>query len=186
MGELSFSVDNTIYMTTTFDLFNTVFGLGEVSIKKLIDNGATTIEDLYLSEYYDTLTLPTKKYLEHYDDLQKQIPRSEVVRHRDKIKGLMNNVYKIDIVGSFRRGEAICGDIDVLFTTFSSFDPGTNYIAHVTEILLRHGYLIETLKSGSKVMNGIARLSPRGIARRVAARTLCICIIGQNRRHSFQ
>jgi hypothetical protein len=127
---------------------------------------------LYKKKHYDTLSVPTKKYLEHYDDLQKRIPREEVERHRDTIIDLIGNSYKIDIVGSFRRGELFCGDIDVLFTTtttssHSSSETETNHVEIITQILTTNGYLIETLKCGTKVMNGIARLKSTEVVRRV-------------------
>ena len=149
-------------------LFDTVFGLGDVSIKKLIDKGAKTIDDLKNKpKFYNTLKQPTKDYLLYYDDLQERIPRDEVMRHKETIDRLVGDFYRIDIVGSFRRGEQDCGDIDVLFTTKLNYNPNIEYVSAVTTLLSTNGYLIKTLKKGQKVMNGIAKLTPYSIARRV-------------------
>jgi hypothetical protein len=155
-----------------YDLFDTVFGLGKVSIDKLITARARTIDDLKNKpKYYDTLKEPTHKYLRYYDDLQERISSEEIVRHREKIEQIINpgNFYKIDIVGSFRRGAEFCGDIDVLFTTASTsnYDSNVNYVGIVTSILQERGYLIEVLKNGKKTMNAIARLKPSSKARRI-------------------
>jgi DNA polymerase/3'-5' exonuclease PolX len=154
--------------SSTYKLFDTVFGLGEVSINKLIENGAKTIDDLkYKPKYYNTLKEPTKDYLLYYDDLQERIPRDEVMRHKEKIESLIGEFYRFDIVGSFRRGEEYCGDIDVLFTTKLNYNPSLEYVSGIVTVLSNHGYLIKTLKKGHKVMNGIAKLTPYSIARRV-------------------
>ena len=158
-------------MSSSYKLFETVYGLGEVSINKLIDNGAKTIHDLkHKPKFYNTLKQPTKDYLLYYDELQERIPRDEVIRHKETIDRLVNaggDFYRIDIVGSFRRGEQYCGDIDVLFTTKLNYNPTLEYISAITSILSAHGYLIKTLKKGHKVMNGIAKLTPYSKARRV-------------------
>lgn len=155
-------------MSSPTKLFDTVFGLGEVSIKKLIDKGAKTIDDLKNKpKFYNTLKQPTKDYLLYYDDLQERIPRDEVMRHKETIDRLVGDFYRIDIVGSFRRGEQDCGDIDVLFTTKQNYNSTIEYVSAVTTILSTNGYLIKTLKKGQKVMNGIAKLTPYSIARRV-------------------
>ena len=152
-------------------LFDTVYGLGEVSINKLIDNGAKTINDLKNKpKFYNTLKQPTKDYLLYYDELQERIPRDEVMKHKETIARLVNaggDFYRIDIVGSFRRGEQYCGDIDVLFTTKLNYNPTIEYISAITTLLRTKGYLIKTLKKGHKVMNGIAKLTPYSSARRV-------------------
>jgi DNA polymerase beta len=152
--------------------FDTVYGLGPELIKTLIRSGAKTIADLHDIKFNKMLKLPTRVYLKYYDDLQERIPRDEIVRHGEKINDLLNaagNFYKLDIVGSFRRGRQYSGDIDVLFTLTSerNNNPNTEYITWVSSVLSRNGYLIETLKKGSNVMNGIVRLTPDGIARRL-------------------
>ena len=152
--------------------FDTVYGLGPESINTLIRSGAKTIADLNDTKFYKMLKLPTRTYLKYYDELQERIPRDEIVRHGEKINNLLNaagTFYKIDIVGSFRRGREYSGDIDVLFTLSSvrNYNPNIEYISWVSNILSTNGYLINTLKKGSNVMNGIARLTPDGIARRL-------------------
>ena len=155
-----------------YKLFDTVYGLGPASIDKLIKSHAKTIADLNDEKYYKTLKTPTKTYLKYYDELQERIPRNEIVLHGEKINGLINaagDFYKIDIVGSFRRGEQYSGDIDVLFTLSSArnYHPTIEYVSWVTNILTTNGYLIKTLKNGPNVMNGIARMTPQSIARRL-------------------
>ena len=152
-----------------YALFNTVYGLGEQSIPPLIEAGARTINDL--KNKYSGLLLKkpaSKKYLKYYDELQERIPRSEICDHETYLKKLLSD-FKIDIVGSFRRGAETSGDIDVLFTTINNktFSSTVNYIDVIKATLTSNHYLLDTLKSGKSVMNGIVKLNTASRARRI-------------------
>jgi DNA polymerase/3'-5' exonuclease PolX len=73
---------------------------------------------MYTREQIRALSATTniqKIGLEHYEDLNKQIPREqahEIALRMISILGLR----KFEIVGSFRRGKTILGDIDILTT----------------------------------------------------------------------
>lgn len=140
-------------------LFHTVFGIGKTYITTLINQGARTIKDLRYPRYFNLLPESSQKYLKYYNDLQLRIPRSEILQHEAHIKKLLRNKkFKIDIVGSFRRGAEICGDLDVLFTTENEYFPATNYISIFTEAIMAENYLLDTLKYGKSTMNGIIKL----------------------------
>lgn len=140
-------------------LFQTVFGIGKSYIPSLINEGARTINDLKSPRYANLLPESSKKYLKYYDDLQRKIPRNEMLQHEAHLKNLLRNKkFKIDIVGSFRRGAETSGDLDVLFTTKKEYFPTTNYINKITEALVTDDYLLDTLKIGQSTMNGIIKL----------------------------
>jgi len=140
-------------------LFHTVFGIGKSYIPSLINEGARTINDLKSPRYANLLPESSKKYLKYYDDLQRKIPRNEMLQHEAHLKQLLRNKkFKIDIVGSFRRGADTSGDLDVLFTTTNEFLPTTNYINKMTEALITGGYLLDTLKIGQSTMNGVIKM----------------------------
>ena len=151
-----------------FSIFSTVYGLGNKSIESLISRGARTIDDLkYNPEFRKSLTNSSKTYLRYYDDLQERIPRDEVALHYETIAGILNfggDFFKVDIVGSYRRGAESCGDVDVLFTTTSAnqYDPNIDYIRFAAGMLHSRKYLLEVLKGGTRVLNAISRLKTPG------------------------
>ena len=141
-------------------LFNTVYGIGPKShIPVLIKEGARTIEDLRSPKYSRLLPVSSNTYIKYYDDLQLKIPRSEIQQHEANIKRILpKHKYKVDIVGSYRRGAETSGDLDVLVTTKKEYSPETNYIRQITETFVASGLLLETLKIGQSTMNGIIKL----------------------------
>jgi len=153
-------IDSHANVVDALKLFHTVFGIGKTYTTTLINQGARTIKDLRSPRYSNLLPESSKKYLKYYKDLQLRIPRNEVQQHEAHIRQLLRNKkFKIDIVGSFRRGAETCGDLDVLFTTEeNAYFPDTNYISIFTEALMPGHYLLETLKFGQSTMNGIIKL----------------------------
>jgi hypothetical protein len=151
-------------------LFDTVYGIGKQKIRLLIEKGARTINDLnYNTKYSSFLPESSKKYLKYYDQLQERIPRSEMEKHKVHIKHLIEkHNFKVDIVGSFRRGSETSGDVDVLFTTTTKYVPTTNYIDKFIHALMNgdKNYLLDTLISGKSTLNAIMKYD-RSPARRI-------------------
>ena len=57
--------------------------------------------------------------LVYFDDIESRIPRSEIQEYEmilDKYFTPLNNNDKFEIVGSYRRGKADSGDIDIIIT----------------------------------------------------------------------
>ncbi|CAH8348754.1 unnamed protein product [Eruca vesicaria subsp. sativa] len=124
----------------TITLFGEVWGIGPATALKLYEKGHRTLEDL---KNEDSLTHAQRLGLKYFDDIRTRIPRQEVQEMEQLLKrvgeevlpGVMNfSVYhfallldvetltasflQVDIVcgGSYRRGKATCGDLDIVIT----------------------------------------------------------------------
>ena len=107
-------------------------GIGPSNASKLYkEEGITTIEEL--KEVYKVnkkiLNLKQVIGLNHYDDLQKRIPRKEMDYWNDILTDSFNNVLRkenvtgiIELTGSYRRKKQDSGDIDVLIST-NNYNP---------------------------------------------------------------
>jgi DNA polymerase/3'-5' exonuclease PolX len=100
----------------TMRLFQGVYGVGANAAERFWSLGFRTLDDL---RNYDGLTIAQKIGLKHYDDLRDRIPRDEVQKIGDVVLSLLHildSESEGHIMGSFRRGTADCGDIDILIT----------------------------------------------------------------------
>ena len=58
--------------------------------------------------------------LKYFEEFSKRIPRDKVTRIFEKFKKIFNGLvlsdkmHHLEVVGSYRRGKATCGDIDIL------------------------------------------------------------------------
>jgi DNA polymerase lambda len=120
-------------------LFGEVWGVGPATAQKLYDKGYRTLEDLKNEE---SLTNSQRLGLKYFDDIKTRIPRHEVplipnqkiyiylylASHiccikvqemelllqkagEDILPGVM-----VTCGGSYRRGKATCGDMDIIIT----------------------------------------------------------------------
>lgn len=147
------------------DVFANVYGVGEKKAEELVNNGILTLNTLRKNT--DLLNDKQKIGLQYVEDIIQRIPRSEIDRYKTtfdrsfaKAKTTKNDA--IEIVGSYRRGAANSGDIDVIVT---SEDP----IVYNTFIddLLEKEVIVEVLSRGKTKCLVIARLPNTKVARRV-------------------
>nr|XP_048333166.1 DNA polymerase lambda isoform X3 [Ziziphus jujuba var. spinosa] len=114
----------------TISLFGEVWGIGPATALKLYEKGHRTLDDL---KNEDSLTNAQKVGLKYFDDIRQRIPRKEVV---------------IVCGGSFRRGKASCGDLDVIITypdgnSHKGFLP--KYVKHLKDMkFLREDLVFST------------------------------------------
>ena len=97
------------YLTQLIEL-TSVYGIGPVFAKKLINAGITSIQKLIESR--ESLTDAQKYGLEYYDDLRIKIQRKTiecVVAYLKKVVGA-----EIEIMGGYRLGKKYSHDIDIL------------------------------------------------------------------------
>lgn len=125
---------------TLIDVFTGIYGVGPKKAEALVAAGVTCISEL--REKQDTLLNSVQRIgLKYYEDILLRIPRSEIeiyeelyMRHMKK-HGLTG-----EIVGSYRRGAATSGDIDVILTgaranAFAEFVDGLG--SHILHILVQ-------------------------------------------------
>jgi DNA ligase (NAD+) len=99
-------------------IFTDIYGIGPKKAKELIAQGITDIPQLKQNE--SQLNNVQRIGLNHYEDIIKRIPRKEIETYHkifEKVfKTLKYNNASLEIVGSYRRGGATSGDIDVILT----------------------------------------------------------------------
>ncbi len=118
-------------------LFESVHGIGPNLSEKLYRVGFRTLDDL---KRWDNLTDAQRFYIDHYDDLTQRIPRSEVelfvkeaadalryISDRDPLIRVLNP--QLVALGSYRRGQATVGDVDIMITVEDDMKSLTEFVA---------------------------------------------------------
>ena len=158
--------------TNPINILGDIYGVGPKKSKELVDAGITTIDELRARQ--DELLNDVQKVgLKYYEQIQKRIPRTEIEEYEkmfkknfDKVIHASTNIVdaKFEIVGSYRRGAAESGDIDVIITGAT----GALYKAFIDQ-LLKEGIILEVLSRGSSKTLVIAKLTGQkdNVARRV-------------------
>ena len=153
------------------DALTGIHGVGPVKARELLNSGIQSIQQLreQLASNPDLLNEVQKKGLKYYEDSLERIPRSEMETHEKRLLGEVDDRFQAVVVGSYRRGAASSGDIDVLMTLPESMSEKDQKQAFAKEIerLTSTGYIVETLAEGPKKFMGYVRLSPAHKARRL-------------------
>jgi DNA polymerase/3'-5' exonuclease PolX len=142
-----------------------VYGVGPVKAKALIAAGVTSIDELRERVAADPalLTDAQKVGLEHYEDILERIPRAEMDQHSQVVEDAIDPVLMdIMVVGSYRRGAADSGDIDVLISmpsSLSAADIATQFSEYVDR-LVEMGYIEAVLAQGPTKCLAVCRLPP--------------------------
>ncbi|KAJ8500363.1 hypothetical protein OPV22_010915 [Ensete ventricosum] len=100
----------------TVNLFGEIWGVGPATALKLYEKGHHTLDDL---KHEDSLTAAQKIGLKYFDDIKTRIPRHEVKDMEMLLQNAGQEVLPGVIVvcgGSYRRGKASCGDLDIVIT----------------------------------------------------------------------
>ncbi|XP_042376156.1 DNA polymerase lambda-like isoform X3 [Zingiber officinale] len=100
----------------TVSLFGEVWGIGPVTALKLYEKGHHTLDDL---KQDDSLSTAQKIGLKYFDDIKKRIPRHEVKDMEMLLQKAGQELLPGMIIvcgGSYRRGKASCGDLDIVIT----------------------------------------------------------------------
>ena len=148
-------------------LFARIHGIGPKKAKELVNkDGVTSLEEL--EQRKDELLNGTqKKGLKYFHDIQKRIPREEIIDFERKFREEFNKVKgssgQFEIVGSYRRGAKNSGDIDIIV----SDDGKDKKLFHrFIDALIAKGIIIDVLSKGRIKSMVVARL-PGKPARRV-------------------
>lgn len=153
------------------DALQNVHGIGPVKARELIDkHNIRSIDDLRRAVAADPTLLNDvqKMGLKYYDDAILRIPREEMREHEEFILSGLDERFQGTVVGSYRRGAADSGDIDVLLTlpdSMSTKEQGELFL-HMIQLFREVDYIIDTLALGPKKFLGYVRLDG-GKARRL-------------------
>ncbi|XP_074089986.1 DNA polymerase lambda isoform X3 [Macrotis lagotis] len=98
------------------ELFSNIWGVGSKTAQMWYQQGFRTLEDI---QSRATLTTQQAIGLKHYEDFLKRIPREEAAEIEQTVRETactLNPGLLSVACGSYRRGKATCGDVDVLVT----------------------------------------------------------------------
>jgi len=131
------------------ELFLKIYDVGISRANKWISQGFRTLEDL---KEKAPLTTNQRIGVDHFDDLNTRIPRSEVTALGDYVK---KEAAKLDpnvellIGGSYRRGADSSGDIDFIITkrNTSSVSELVPFLQELVDVLTKKGFLVATLSA---------------------------------------
>lgn len=152
-----------------------IYAIGPSNAKRLYtSHNIITIAELKkaLKKTPDIINNKQKIGLKYHTELQKRIPREEIDKYFTVINDICNDIspdIKMSINGSYRRGVATSGDIDILITSTKAGDDTSELRKKLIKKLKKRKIIIETLAGGKKKFMGIARLKDEGykIARHV-------------------
>jgi NAD-dependent DNA ligase/DNA polymerase/3'-5' exonuclease PolX len=143
------------------NILSDIYGVGPKKAKELVQKGVTSIAQLRKRQD-ELLNKVQKVGLQYYEDILERIPRSEIDKYNDVFKAAVPPTAKYEIVGSYRRGAADSGDIDVIITSENKLD-FQNFI----DFLISKHIILEVLSRGDSKCLVIARISTPKYARRV-------------------
>jgi DNA polymerase/3'-5' exonuclease PolX len=128
------------------EAFQNIYGVGPVKARELVEKGYRSIEALRTDPQF--LNDKQKIGLKYYEPLLERIPREEMMNHEHMLLINLPDMMDGDIVGSFRRGAASSGDIDLLIKE-------VDIHAYVND-LVEQGYIMEILAMGENKCMAIA------------------------------
>ncbi|KAM0961832.1 hypothetical protein ACFX2I_021039 [Malus domestica] len=132
----------------TIALFEEIWGVGPATALKFYEKGYRTLDEL---KNEDSLTKSQKLGLKYYDDIKQRIPRHEAEEMERLLQKAGEEVLPGVVIvcgGSYRRGKASCGDLDVVIThpdgmSHKGFLP--KYVKHLKDMkFLREDLVFST------------------------------------------
>ncbi|KZT68564.1 hypothetical protein DAEQUDRAFT_745631 [Daedalea quercina L-15889] len=99
--------------------FQGIYGVGRHTAFKWYANGCRTLDDVRARKGGIRLSPCQEIGLKYYSDINSRMPRSEAADIFNMIKPIALSIDPklfIEIMGSYRRGKADCGDIDILIS----------------------------------------------------------------------
>ena len=158
------------YSIDAVDELLTVHGIGPVKARELVTAGIKSVAALSAAVAADpSLVNATQKMgLKYHATATLRIPREEMGVHEDVLQAFIPKGLDGEIVGSYRRGAADSGDVDMLVTpTGSGEGQGNKLFVAFVKALKESDYILDELVSGDKKWMGYVRVGPRGKARRL-------------------
>ena len=132
-----------------------IYGIGPAKAGELVAAGVTSVEDLRSKQH---LLTPTQRIgLQYYHDIRQRIPRAEMDAHAALLRRYIPAELPYEIVGSYRRGLADSGDIDVLFSA-TDMERAIRHFQQMIRALSACGYLTAILAEGEKKCLAICRV----------------------------
>ena len=138
----------------TIDKFTSVYGIGVVTAMKFYQAGYRNLEDIPI----ESLNTAQKIGLEFREEIATKLHRSEVTAIYGNVHSVLQpHVHDIAVVGSYRRGKATSGDIDILVSS------DTAVLSTLVDMLHDAGILSHDLALGHTKYAGITSAPHRRI-----------------------
>jgi len=134
--------------------FLNIYGIGPVKASELAETFESVEELRAAVKAMPSVGILNDKQLiglHYYEDLLERIPRAEMLAHEALLKSVAT--VQMDVVGSFRRGAANSGDIDMLLCSSNK-----KTLDAMVDALTSRGYILETLAHGANKFMGICAL----------------------------
>lgn len=159
-----------LYPIDALDAFQNIYGVGPAKATELTKQGFRNIAELRHAVLQNPKLLNDKQTvgLKYYEQLLERIPRDEMLDHQRILLSCLQP-FTAEIVGSFRRGLATSGDIDVLIRVPSGMTPAATkqHLAQFVETLKKANYIEEVLAIGEHKCMAICRRDGSSVARRL-------------------
>ncbi len=149
-----------------------IHGIGPVKARRLVEDfGVTSIEDLRqkVTENPGLLDHAQKVGLQFFEEFNERIPRAEMEAHEAIITDSAPSNMKFEIVGSYRRGAASSGDIDILinFPRLRLEESIVESFHEFIQSLIAKGYITDMLALGNHKCMAVSKVGPDGKHRRL-------------------
>jgi DNA polymerase beta len=141
----------------SIEMFQTIMAVGAVKARELVEkHKMQTIEELRANP--TVLNDKQQLGLKYYEDFLKRIPRHEMDKHHKFLDSVFKTTrYTFEISGSYRRGNANSGDIDVLVTSDDDPVKARESFKEIVETLKARKYLVDEFAYGSEKYLGVCR-----------------------------
>jgi DNA polymerase beta len=164
----------------SMDILKSITGVGDTRAEEWYNKGIKNIEELRkaISEGKVTSTHHIDLGLKYYEDLKERIPRSEMDELKKSIETHIKAVDKeliFEICGSYRRGLASSGDIDILVSHPKYIEQISKqkFLSKIVKYMETTGFLVDNLtEKGDKKYMGFCKLGPKNKARRIDIRVI--------------
>ena len=155
---------------SALETFQGIYGIGPAKSSALVKGGFKTIADLRSAASCananpSLLNTNQTLGLKYYEDLLQRIPRPEMEQHAALLRSACPAALTMDIVGSYRRGAASSGDIDVLLKAEGK--QSSKAFTTMIENIKTTYPTVEILALGPKKCMAIIKLNPTAPARRL-------------------
>jgi DNA polymerase IV len=129
------------------ETFWNIWGVGPATARELYRKGYRDLDDV-VEFHWNNLTRVQQIGVKYYDEFAQRIPRDEVERIGATILAAVNAVHRgceMVIVGGYRRGKPLSGDVDVVISHRDENDM-SNLVLPIVEILEDWGFITHTLE----------------------------------------
>ncbi|XP_043375861.1 DNA polymerase lambda isoform X2 [Dermochelys coriacea] len=158
-------LDHISESVAVLEVFSNIWGAGVKTAQMWYQQGFRTLDDIRTKT---PLTSQQAIGLKHYEDFLERMPREEATEIEQTVREAaqsLNPGLVCVACGSYRRGKATCGDVDVL-VTHPDGQSHRGIFGQLLDSLRRSGFLTDDLvrqeDSGSQKYLGVCRLPGPG------------------------